>query len=156
MSLWVDELVSLELVSWWVDKLTGSWVCKLMSRRIRELLGFHEFIRQWVDLYCTLYMRGVFILCWYHKDNKFLSIYRNIKSQDDFALCSLCSYVKNTCIYVKTRNESLQTSLHPRVRAYHIIYLVVEIIGFKLLSIVASMFALLFRGTSGRHEFINF
>ena len=48
---------------------------------------------------------------------------------------ALCSYVKNTYIYVKTRNESLQTSLHPRVRAYHIIYFVVEIIGSKLLGL---------------------
>ena len=37
-----------------------------------------------------------------------------------------------------------------------LIYLVVGIIGFKLLSIVAPMFALLFRGTSVRHELIAF
>ena len=29
-------------------------------------------------------MSGVFILCCYDKDNKLRSIYRNIKSQDDF------------------------------------------------------------------------
>jgi len=29
-------------------------------------------------------MRGVFILVLQHKDNKLLSIYANIKSQDDF------------------------------------------------------------------------
>ena len=34
----------------------------------------------------TSYMRGVFILCWHHKDNKLLSIYRNIKSQDGLDL----------------------------------------------------------------------
>ena len=37
-----------------------------------------------------------------------------------------------------------------------LIYLVVGIIGFKLLNIVAPMFALLFRGTSVRHELIAF
>ena len=37
-----------------------------------------------------------------------------------------------------------------------LIYLVVGIIGFKLLNIVAPMFVLLFRSTSVRHEFINF
>ena len=30
----------------------------------------------------TSYMRGVFILCWHHKDKKLLSIYRNIKSHN--------------------------------------------------------------------------
>ena len=40
---------------------------------------------------------------------------------------ALCSYVKNTYIYVKTRNESLQTSLLPRVRAYHIIYILLRL-----------------------------
>lgn len=29
-------------------------------------------------------MSGAFILCWNHKDNKVLSIYRKIKSQDGF------------------------------------------------------------------------
>ena len=29
-------------------------------------------------------MRRVFILCWHHRENKRLLMYRNIKSQDDF------------------------------------------------------------------------
>ena len=61
-------------MSWWVGKFV-SWC-------IREQLGFHEFISQRAVLPCTSYMRGVFILCWHHKDNKLLSICRNIKSQD--------------------------------------------------------------------------
>ena len=63
------------------------------------------------------------------------SMQTKLNKSHSLALCSLCSYVKNTYIYVKTRNESLQTSLHPRVRAYHIIYFVVEIIGSKLLGL---------------------
>ena len=63
-------------------------VCHLMSCCIWKLLGFREFISPWIDLSCTLYLGGVFILCWHHKDNKLLSIYRNIKSQDGFALCN--------------------------------------------------------------------
>ena len=47
-----------------------------------------------------------------------------------------CPYVKNTCIQVKARNRNLQTSLLPRVRVYHIIDFVVEIIGSKLLGLV--------------------
>lgn len=35
-------------------------------------------------IHCTSYLKGVFILCWHHKDNKLLSSYRKIKSQDDF------------------------------------------------------------------------
>ena len=63
------------------------------------------------------------------------SMQTKLNKSHSLALCSLCSYVKNTYIYVKTRNESLQTSLHSRVRAYHIIYFVVEIIGSKLLGL---------------------
>ena len=60
-----------------------------MSLLVRDLLFFREFISQWVDLSYTSYVRRMFILCWYHKDNILLSIYRNIKSQDDFLLCLL-------------------------------------------------------------------
>ena len=77
------ELMSFELVSF---ELVGFRVCHLMSYCIRKLLGFREFISPRIDLFCTLYLGGVFILCWHHKDNKLLSIYRNIKSQDGFAL----------------------------------------------------------------------
>ena len=35
------------------------------------------------------------------------------------SLCSLCPYVKNTCVYVTTRNLILQSSFFPLVRAYH-------------------------------------
>ena len=67
---WVDVLVFFELISWcffeflswWVDKLTG-WQ---------------------VDLSCTSCVRRVFILCWHHRENKYLLIYRNIKSQYHF------------------------------------------------------------------------
>ena len=33
-----------------------------------------------------MYTRGVIILVLHHKDNKLLSIYRNIKNQDDFII----------------------------------------------------------------------
>ena len=99
MSRWVDEFMSWwvgELMSWWVDVLVSLWVgefmswwvYELVSWWVRELLGFHEFIRQWVDLPCTLYMGGVLILCWHHRDNKLLSIYWNIISQDVFNECT--------------------------------------------------------------------
>ena len=48
------------------------------------------------------------------------SMQTKLNKSHSLALCSLCSHVKNTYIYVKPRNESLQTSLPPRVRAYHI------------------------------------
>ena len=78
MSLWVYEFVSL-----WVCVFRG---CELMSWCIWELLAFREFISQWIDLSYTSHTRGVFILCWHHKDNKLLSIYRKIKSQDDVTI----------------------------------------------------------------------
>ena len=91
MSWLVDELMSLwvyELMSWWVGELMSWWVGELVSWCVRELLGFHEFIRQWVDLPCTSYMGGVLILCWHHRDNRLLSIYWNIISQDAFNECT--------------------------------------------------------------------
>ena len=99
MSWWVYVLVSLcvgefmcwwvyELVSLWVGEFMSWWVVELMNWCVRELLGFHEFIRQWVDLLCTLYMGGVLILYWHHRDNKPLSIYWNIISQDVFNECT--------------------------------------------------------------------
>ena len=42
-----------------------------------------------VSLSSTSYMGGVFILVLQHKDNKLLSIYTNIKSQDDFYIYCL-------------------------------------------------------------------
>ena len=91
MSWWVGELVSwwvCELMSWWVDELVSWWVGELGSRCVRELLVFHEFIRRWVDLPYTSYMGGVLILCWHHRDNKLLSIYWNMISQDVFNECT--------------------------------------------------------------------
>ena len=55
------------------------------------------------------------------------SMQTKLNKSHSLALCSLCFYVKNTYIYVKTRNESLQTSLLPRVRAYHIIYILLRL-----------------------------
>ena len=59
---WVDVLVFFEFLSWWVNKLM-SWLA---------------------DLSCTSCVRRAFILCWHHRENKLLLIYRNIKSQDYF------------------------------------------------------------------------
>lgn len=56
-----------------------------MSRCSWDLLGFREFISQRVELSCTSYVGGQVILCWLHKDNSLLSIYRKIKSRDGFA-----------------------------------------------------------------------
>ena len=53
-----------------------------MGWRIWELLFFREFVSQWVDLYYPLYAPGGFVLCGQHKDNKLLSNYTTIKSQD--------------------------------------------------------------------------
>ena len=53
-----------------------------MEWRIWKLLFFREFVSQWVDLYYPLYAPGVFFLCGQHKDNKLLSNYTTIKSQD--------------------------------------------------------------------------
>ena len=56
MNLWVWSWWTCEfgvdaLVSWWVYKLVGYWVCKWMSRHIRALLGFREFI--WLPILHT-------------------------------------------------------------------------------------------------------
>ena len=61
------------------------WVFQFVSWCVRELLVFREFISRWFDLSCTSCMRRVFILCWHHRENKRLLMYRNIKSQDDFS-----------------------------------------------------------------------
>ncbi len=45
----------------------------------RELLGFRKLTNLYVDLSCTSYMRGVFILCWHHEDNRLRSIYKILK-----------------------------------------------------------------------------
>ena len=87
MSWWVDEFASwwvCELMSLRVDELMSWWVGEIVSWCIRELLVFREFTSKQVDLFCTPYMREASILCWQHKNNKPLSIYRNIKSQDGF------------------------------------------------------------------------
>ena len=47
--------------------------------------GFSDFS---VSLSNTSYMRGVFVLALLHKDNKLLSVYRNIKNQNNFILVS--------------------------------------------------------------------
>jgi len=57
-----------------------------MEWRIWKLLFFREFISQWVDLYHPLYAPGGFVLCGQHKDNKLLSNYTTIKSQDRIQL----------------------------------------------------------------------
>lgn len=75
-----------------------------------ESMYAYNGLREWVQ--CMLLM-----------GNGNSSMQTKLNKSHSLALCSLCSYVKNTYIYVKTRNESLQTSLLPRVRAYHIIYI---------------------------------
>ena len=79
VSFWVDKFMRV-----WVGKFVSWGVCEFFSWCIRELLDFREFIGQWVDLSRPSYVSGVFILCWHHKDKKFLSIYRKIKSRDGF------------------------------------------------------------------------
>ena len=81
-----------------------------------ESMYAYNGLREWVQ--CMLLM-----------GNGNSSMQTKLNKSHSLALCSLCSYVK-------TRNESLQTSLPPRVRAYHIIYFVVEIIGSMFLGLV--------------------
>ena len=53
MSFWVGEFLSwwdCELVSFWVGEFVSLWVGELMSSAV---VGFREFISQWVDLLCT-------------------------------------------------------------------------------------------------------
>ena len=95
MSWWLDEIISR-----WVFEFVSWWAYKLMSWLVRDLLFFREFISQWADLSYTSYVRRMFILCWYHKDNVLLSIYRNIKSQDDFLFMSLA---QNTLAWANER-----------------------------------------------------
>ena len=110
LSFWVDEILGwwdFGLMRFWVGELLNLWVFEfvsfcvlsfeLMSWRVDELMysgvvGFRKSIRQWVDLSSTSYMRGVFVLCWHHKDNKLHSIYRNIKSQDGLNILLCSSY----------------------------------------------------------------
>ena len=94
LNLWIFEFVSFcvlsfELMSWRVDELMSWRVDELMYSGV---VGFRKSIRQWVDLSSTSYMRGVFVLCWHHKDNKLHSIYRNIKSQDGLNILLCSSY----------------------------------------------------------------
>lgn len=87
-----------------------------------ESMFAYNGLREWVQ--CMLLM-----------GNGNSSMQTKLNKSHSLALCSLCSHVKNTYIYVKPRNESLQTSLPPRVRAYHIIYIVVGIIGSRFLGL---------------------
>jgi len=70
-------------------QLVGHALNTLQQLTFQDIIEFYS--RKWertsnfiVNLYSTLYMKGVFVLTLLHKDNKLLSIYRNIKSQDDF------------------------------------------------------------------------
>ena len=91
VSWWVDELVSWwvdELVSWWIGELVGLWIIQFVSWCVRKSLGSRELISRWVDLCCTSYMRGAFILALQHKENKLLSIYRDFKGLANFCIKS--------------------------------------------------------------------
>ena len=93
-----------------VKFLTKNWT-RMYSKHTRvdngvESMYAYNGLREWVQ--CMLLM-----------GNGNSSMQTKLNKSHSLALCSLCSYVKNTYIYVKTRNESLQTSLHSRVRAYH-------------------------------------
>ena len=90
------------LESWQVDEV-ACW-CELESWYIGELLGFRELISQRVDVFCVLYKKGVFIMCWHHKDNKLRSTYRNIKSQDGFNI-----YVIVYVLYRHTKANKIKT-----------------------------------------------
>jgi len=46
----------------------------MVNRFLRDLLGFREFISQRVCCPALRAWRGVFILCWHHKDNQLLSM----------------------------------------------------------------------------------
>ena len=72
------------------------WVFQFVSWCVRELLVFREFISRWFGLFCTSCLRMVFVLCWHHRENKRLLMYRNIKSQDDFILWFFLRYCKST------------------------------------------------------------
>ena len=91
-----------------------------MSRYIGELLGFRELKAARVYLSCTLYMRGVFILCWHYnilcwhyKGNKLHSIDRNTKSQDGFIASNATRWLSQEVLFFRQRNinKSLQHSL---------------------------------------------
>ena len=107
-----------ELVSWWVDRLMRLWVDEAVSWRVDKLMGWcgcglmrlqvDEDVGWWS---CELIHSGVvgfrwvvspvrwfaqhFVCEWsvllelHHKDSKFRSIYRGIKSQDGFPCFSL-------------------------------------------------------------------
>ena len=109
-----------------VKFLTKNWT-RMYSKHTRvdngvESMFAYNGLREWVQ--CMLLM-----------GNGNSSMQTKLNKSHSLALCSLCSHVKNTYIYVKPRNESLQTSLPPRVRAYHIIYIVVGIIGSRFLGL---------------------
>ena len=103
MSLWLDEVVSwqvgvifvfwvgvflsrrvegvwgCELTNWWVDELVGFWTDELIQSGVVGFSGVYKPVNWFVS---TLHVKGVFILCWHHKDNKLLSIYRQDKDRD--------------------------------------------------------------------------
>ena len=103
----------------------GSCDCNLMSSCPCQLLGFREFISQQVDLRSTSNIKGVFILCRQHKDNKLLPIYKNIK-----CLASYHAKPKRICLmpwgwpssiiqflYIKPQRGGAPHT-HPRVVLY--------------------------------------
>ena len=53
-------------------------------------------------------MRGVFILVLQHKDNKLLSIYTNIKSQDDFYIYCLDVVIIKAFLFFVPLRKSLR------------------------------------------------
>jgi len=70
-------------------QLVGHALNTLQQLTFQDRIEFYSRKRDWssnfiVNLSSTLYIKGVFVLALLHKDNKLLSIYRNIKSQDDF------------------------------------------------------------------------
>ena len=99
--------------------------CNLMSWCTCQLQGFREFISQQVDLRSTSNIKGVFILCRQHKDNKLLPIYKNIK-----CLASYHAKPKRICLmpwgwpssiiqflYIKPQRGGAPHT-HPRVVLY--------------------------------------
>ena len=92
LSFWVGGFVSRWVLRRWVCEFISFWVCELMYSLV---VGF-----SWVyKPMSTSYVRGVLILTYFshQKDDKHLSIYRKIKSQDGF----IKRVVSNSIFWVK-------------------------------------------------------
>ena len=95
------------------------WVFQFLSWCVRELLVFREFKSRCFDLSCTSCMRRMFILCWHHRENKRLLMYRNIKSQDDFIDNKTAVYnqhFKNHSVRLQIRTIGLLISTWVKIK----------------------------------------